>query len=173
MGESEYDVRNCQSLLGYAAEVHRRSGAVCQLCGCGAGPEVQFDLWRQLTVEHLIGGSQGGYPGEIRRALEQRFPDRPAEELEALVRKIHDANTITACHFCNSSTSREQAPYKMGDLIRRSPREPDDILQAVGRALEEVLEYKRAKVRWKVAALRNAFASQVEPDLRVARMKQS
>jgi hypothetical protein len=46
----DYDYRNCQSLFGYAAKVHERSGGVCQLCGAG-GPEVDFDFWRQLTVE--------------------------------------------------------------------------------------------------------------------------
>ena len=27
-----YDYRNCQSLFGYAARVHERSGGICQLC---------------------------------------------------------------------------------------------------------------------------------------------
>ena len=45
----EYDYRNCQSLFGYATEVHQRSGGVCQLCDAGA-TGLDFDLWRQLTV---------------------------------------------------------------------------------------------------------------------------
>src|SRR5205807_243716 len=57
---TDYDYRNCQSLFGYAAKVHERSGGVCQLCSAGAAG-LDFDLWRQMTVEHLIGESQGGY----------------------------------------------------------------------------------------------------------------
>jgi hypothetical protein len=68
-----YDYRNCQSLFGYAADVHERSGGICQLCGCGSR-EPDFDLWRQMTVEHLVGESQGGYRGQIERALVARFP---------------------------------------------------------------------------------------------------
>jgi hypothetical protein len=60
-----YHYRNCQSLFGYAAEVHRHSGGVCELCGAGA-TGIDFDLWRRLTVEHLIGESQGGYAKQIR-----------------------------------------------------------------------------------------------------------
>jgi pentatricopeptide repeat protein len=41
-------------LFGYAAKVHERSGGICQLCGAGR-VELAFDLWRQMTVEHLIG----------------------------------------------------------------------------------------------------------------------
>lgn len=74
-----YDYRNCQSLFGYAAAVHERSGGVCQLCGCGAD-RLDFDLWRQMTVEHLIGSSQGGYLAQIRSALEQRLPGLTATE---------------------------------------------------------------------------------------------
>ena len=51
---TDYGHRNCQSLFGYAAKVHERSGGVCQLCDAGA-VELGFDLWRQMTVEHLIG----------------------------------------------------------------------------------------------------------------------
>jgi hypothetical protein len=45
---------------------------VCQICGAG-GPEVNFDLWRQLTVERLIGESQGGYLRQIDAALKTRL----------------------------------------------------------------------------------------------------
>ena len=43
---TDYDYRNCQSLFGYAAKVHERSGGVCQLCGAGTGG-LDFDLWRR------------------------------------------------------------------------------------------------------------------------------
>jgi hypothetical protein len=56
-----YDFRNCTSLFGYSAAVHVRSGGSCELCD--AGDSSDFDWWRQLTVEHLIGEGQGGEPG--------------------------------------------------------------------------------------------------------------
>ena len=39
-----YDYRNCESLFGYAASAHVRSGSICQLCGCGDGKGVDFVL---------------------------------------------------------------------------------------------------------------------------------
>lgn len=112
-----YDYRNCQSLFGYAQEVHERSGGVCQLCGCGAGPNVDFDLWRQMTVEHIIGKAQGGYFQDIQLALSNRFRNLPRIELERMARRIDEANTITACSFCNSTTSRDRASKSMPELI--------------------------------------------------------
>ena len=64
---TDYDYRNCQSLFGYAAKVHERSGGVCQLCGAGTAG-LDFDLWRQMTVEHLIGESQGRTSADSWRA---------------------------------------------------------------------------------------------------------
>ncbi len=68
-----YNYKSCQSLFGYAFAVHVRSGGTCQLCGCG-GSALSFDLWRQMTVEHLIGKKQGGYLKEIRLAVAEHFP---------------------------------------------------------------------------------------------------
>src|SRR5215217_4881277 len=70
-----YDYRNCQSLFGYAAAVHQRCQGICQLCGCGGLTPNTFDLWRQMTVEHILGESDKGYPKDIEQALAMRFPD--------------------------------------------------------------------------------------------------
>lgn len=67
MTTGKYDHRNCKSLFGYAAAVHIRSGGICELCGAGGGA-LDFDLWRQYTVEHVIGESQGGYLKAILKA---------------------------------------------------------------------------------------------------------
>ena len=123
----DYDYRNCQSLFGYAAKVHERSGGVCQLCGAG-GPEVDFDFWRQLTVEHLIGEGQGGYVLQIVAALKARFPSLDSEVITELARRIDEANTITACSFCNSTTSRNKAPIAMSDAIARAPEGPPEVI---------------------------------------------
>lgn len=47
--ERAYDESGLQSLFGYGRAAHERSGGICQLCGCGAGPDIDFDLWRQFT----------------------------------------------------------------------------------------------------------------------------
>ena len=67
-----------------------------------------FDLWRQLTVEHLIGEPQGGY---LRR-LAATIPGLGAIALAELAGHIDAANTVTACSFCNSMTSRNQARWR-------------------------------------------------------------
>jgi hypothetical protein len=101
-----YDYRNCLSLFGYAKEVHERSGGVCQYCGYGSGMEASFDLWRQLTVEHIIGEVSGGHPRGLQAAIARLFPSFTYIEQEQVVAEINKANTVTACSFCNSMTSR-------------------------------------------------------------------
>jgi hypothetical protein len=80
----KYDYRNCASLFGYSAEAHDRSGGVCQLCLAGGN---NFDFWRQLTVEHLIGQSQGGYLAQIKELVSEIFPDLNAAEGIAEIQK--------------------------------------------------------------------------------------
>jgi hypothetical protein len=106
-----YDHRNCQSLFGYAAKVHERSGGVCELCDCGS-ERPDFDLWRQMTVEHLIGESQGGYLRQIAASLAEHLPELPPAALDALARRIDEANTIAACSFATqrlAGTGRRSA----------------------------------------------------------------
>ncbi len=161
----DYDYRNCQSLFGYAAKVHELSGGVCQLCGA-AGPEVDFDFWRQLTVEHLIGEGQGGYLRQIDAALRARFPSLDAEAIAKLARQIDEANTITACSFCNSTTSRNRAPMAMSDAIARAPDGPPEVIFAhITADLDAILTAKRNDVAWKLAAVRRQFDTEVAPRL--------
>jgi hypothetical protein len=166
---ADYDYRNCQSLFGYAAQVHERSGGICQLCGAG-GDRLDFDLWRQLTVEHLIGESQGGYLKGISQALAHRFPGMDADELRTLTLRIDQANTVTACSFCNATTSRTRADISMSDAIAAAPHGPGDaIYDHVTKDLASVLESKRADVTWKLAAVRAQFDKAVAPLLTRAR----
>jgi hypothetical protein len=109
--------------LVYAAEVHWRSGGVCELCDAGV-TELDFDLWRQMTVEHLIGESQGGYVKQISASLAGRFPRLGAAEVALLAAEIDAANTVTACSFCNSTTSRDRAAVSMTKLIETAPDGP-------------------------------------------------
>jgi len=165
-----YDYRNCQSLFGYAESAHQRSGGVCQLCGCGAGDDIDFDLWRQLTVEHLIGESQNGYLKDIKKAVAKRFPALVTDDAAELARRINEANTVTACSFCNSTTSRVTHARTMEELILNLPGDPSQVLQAVAAELKAILNTKRNNVKWKLESVRMAFKERVEPELRKSRI---
>ena len=161
----QYNHTHCQSLFGYAQKVHKRSRAICQLCDCGTGQQVNFDLWRQMTVEHLIGESQGGYLKGIRAAIAERFPELSSEEHERLAQRIDEANTVTACRFCNSTTSRNYHSKGMTLLIKETGGTPDEAVNAIEVELKKVLESKRADVRWKLKSVREAFVKTIEPEL--------
>lgn len=62
------------------------------------------------TVEHIIGESGGGYPGELRATVAQPFPTFIYAEQMQVVEEINTANTGTACSVCNSMTSRDGLP---------------------------------------------------------------
>ena len=169
----DYDYRNCQSLFGYAARVHERSGGVCQLCGAGTAG-LDFDLWRQMTVEHLIGESQGGYLRQIAASLADRFAGLAPSEIAAIATEIDAANTVTACSFCNATTSRAQAPESMTALIETAPDgRSEDIQHHVTAGLSGILAAKREEVAWKLTSVRKAFETHVAPVLTDTRLAQS
>ena len=166
---TEYDYRNCSSLFGYSAEVHQRSGGICQLCGAGRG-EVDFDLWRQLTVEHLIGQGQGGYLNQITSELAERFPDMDREVLQNLAGRVDKENTVSACHFCNATTSRTTSPVSMTDAIKQAPDgTEDEIFEWITRDLATALSTKRETVRSKLTSVRRAYDEMIAPGLQAAR----
>jgi len=160
-----YNVSGLQSLFGYGRAAHERSGGICQLCGCGAGPEIDFDLWRQFTIEHLIGEGQGGYPKRIGAAVDIRFAHLPEPERRMLTGRIHDANVVTACQFCNSTTSRDRAPFTMEEVIADLPDDPDEALVAVAEKLQTILDKKRANVAWKLRSVYQEFCNEIRPAL--------
>ena len=174
-GNANYKPENCQSLFGYAKEVHERSGGICQLCGCGSGDFVDFDLWRQMTVEHLIGKSQGGYFKDIHEAVksffQKVFPDLAHEKLERIAKTIDDANTVTACSFCNSTTSRIQNEKPMKEMFESTTGSIDERLEQIRIELERVLLIKRRKVQDKLRVIRVAFEENVKPELQRKRNK--
>jgi hypothetical protein len=127
-------------------------------------------LWRQLTVEHLIGEGQGGYLREIKKALVARFPVMNVGEREELARHIDLANTVTACSFCNATTSRSRAPMSMTDSIAGAPDGPADVIfDHITKDLDRILESKRADVTWKLASVRAQFDHAVAPLLQKVR----
>jgi len=166
---SPYDYRNCQSLFGYAAKIHARSHGVCALCGYGSAG-LDFDQWRQLTVEHVIGESQGGYPRQIREALRSRLPELPQDELERIVLRVDAANTVTACSFCNSTTSRSKAPRSMTELIAAAPDGVEELVHVIASELRTVLAVKQRDVLWKLESVRSAFEAEVVPPVQALGM---
>ena len=156
----KYNHKNCQSLFGYAATVHIRSKGKCQLCGCGDS-NPNFDLWRQMTVEHLIGKSQGGYLKQIRTAVAVRFPELSLAEREALSKRIDELNTVTACSFCNSTTSRDINNKSMNDLLNEAHGSMADIQAYISNHLQLILERKREDVKWKLSSVKEAFEKEV------------
>lgn len=155
-----YNHRNCQSLFGYAAEVHVRSGGQCQLCLCGEQP-LNFDLWRQMTVEHIIGKSQGGYLHQIREAVALRFPDLTAEGQEAAAQRLDAANTVSACSFCNSTTSRKVNEKSMSVVLNEASGTVEEVIAYAKIELQQILEAKRREVHWKLSSIRQAFERDV------------
>jgi len=163
--ERPYDETGLQSLFGYGRAAHERSGGICQLCGCGMGPDIDFDLWRQFTIEHLIGEGQGGYPRRIRAAVDTRFAHLAESEKASLASRIHESNIVTACQFCNSTTSRDRAPFTMEDAIAGLPGNPEDALVGLIDKLQVILDAKRDKVRWKLRSVYRGFRQNVQPAL--------
>ena len=122
-------------------------GGVCELCLAGQSSPICFDFWRQLTVEHLIGESQGGYLRSIRETLERCYPCWTAAERAAMAMQIDVANTVTACSFCNATTSRDRHEKSMDELLREVSGTPDEVLDHVVRQLNLVVEKKARSVR--------------------------
>lgn len=151
-----YNHKQCHSLFGYSFDVHVRSNGTCQLCGCG-GKNLTFDLWRQLTVEHIIGKGQGGYLKDIRLAVTEYFPHLSSAERESLSKEIDAINTVTACSFCNSTTSRDLNDISMTEIIRDSANHPSHVVNQIATALQPILERKRSNVRWKLDAVLKAY----------------
>lgn len=155
----KYNYKNCQSLFGYSAQVHARCKAKCQLCGCGGEP-ISFDLWRQLTVEHLIGKSQEGYLFQIKSLVDEFYPELSSQDSNSLATAIDQLNTVTACQFCNSTTSRDVCSTSMREIFTQSGSR-ESLIHRVKVICNEILLSKRENVRWKLEAVREAFECQV------------
>jgi hypothetical protein len=169
-----YDARGCASLLLYGKEVHLRSGGICQLCQrFGVGDTVDFESWRQLTVEHIIGRKDDGSVEKIRDAVEHKCFDPPLSPGRAatLADELHRLNTVSACSFCNSMTSRATCEETLAALIARTKGSDAELVGAVTEATKAVLSKKQAEVRWKLESLRAAFNEEVATQLADTRKK--
>ena len=151
-------------------QAHKRSGGICQFCRCNAGATVSYDLWRQMTIEHVIGKKRGGDLKEITIAISERFPEITSTYRNRLVQRITEANTITACSLCNSLTSQHgKNGKKIADMLREATGTPDEVVNQVLVEIANLFEAKRAEVDYKHEAIRDAFEKLVEPDLRQLR----
>jgi hypothetical protein len=145
-------------------QAHKRSGGICQLCGCNSGDQVNFDLWCQMSVEHVIGRIRGGDIKMIAKAIAERFPEMTFTGRDKLVQRIDEANTVTACSFCNSLTSHQGKHGKtIAEILREPSGTPDEIVDRVLVEIDNLLEAKRADVRYKIEAVREAFENSSNP----------
>jgi hypothetical protein len=138
---------------------------------CGGEPDTG-DPPRAASLTLLVGSSiKGGYLRQISASLAFRFPGLTAAERARLADQIDAANTVTACSFCNATTSRAQAPTSMTSLIETAPdRTPEEICRHVTAGLNSILTAKRESIAWKLASVRKTFDSQVAPALADARL---
>lgn len=156
----KYNYKNCQSLFGYSAEVHVRCKGQCQLCGCGGSP-LDFDLWRQMTVEHLIGKYQGGYLKQIRELVKKHFSSYTTSDKEILSKEIDALNTVTACQFCNSTTSRDISDISMNELFEKANGCRETLVMEISSACNNILNKKKESVAWRLESVKEAFYEKV------------
>ena len=160
-----YNYKNCQSLFGYAAKVHIKFKGKCQLCGCSGESPSDFDIWRQMTVEHIIGKSQGGYLVQIRDFVKEKFSELPEKDQLDLSKKIEFLNTVTACHFCNSTTSRHISSKNMKQIIDEAQGSKSNVLKQIEEELKLILEEKIILVKWKIKSVEKAFKEEILPNM--------
>jgi hypothetical protein len=121
-----------------------------------------------MTVEHLIGESQGGYLYQITEALSRKYPELSAESLENMAKSIDQANTVSSCSFCNASTSRSRNSVSMTELIRKAVGTPDEVVAAVKKELNTILEQKKSVIQWKLSSIKKAFETEIRPALEIS-----
>lgn len=175
-----YDYRSYASLFGYGSSVHERSGGICQYCMYGDGPVAAFDQWRQLTVEHIIGAKGGGYateqgkdnPPQLPSIIADLYPELSLAQRKALIERIDSANTVTACHSCNSMTSRMPPPIMMEALLadaRANTSGPDDAVIYASQRLAKIFDGKRLIVLANLDIIRKEYGDRIESALNAAR----
>lgn len=171
----EYNPNSCQSLLGYGRPVHKRSGGICKYCNFGKD-SVNFDAWRQLSVDHIIPARL--FPGEG-KTLSSIFPNLPNEELKTLAGLIDDINLVTACNFCNSMTSRMPnisveeilVQDNFGEVFSVDDPNIQQMLNRLQERVNEVLPMKRKYVRERLKRLCKTFETDIRYELYEARKR--
>ena len=102
-------------------------------------------------------------------AIARRFPELTSAERERLVQRIDEANTVTACSFCNSMTSQhDKHGSSISKLLDRAKGSPDEIVDMILLEINKLFDDKRVTVT-KIEAIHAAFDRLVRPDLLKAR----
>jgi hypothetical protein len=83
----------------------------------------------------------------------------------ALSDRAARTNLVTACQFCNSTTSRDIAPFTMDDPIADLPDDPDEAVARLAQELQPILESKRRIAQWKLRSVHRAFCDDIGPSL--------
>ena len=76
-------------------------------------------------------------------------------------KEIDLINTVTACQFCNSTTSRDVSDISMSDLFIVANGSRESLIKEVSSACGAILNKKRKSVAWKLESIREAFEGQV------------
>ncbi|MHB9036374.1 MAG: hypothetical protein ACYC64_06880 [Armatimonadota bacterium] len=171
--QCRYDPRSCQSLLGYGRAAHARSSGACIYCGLGKN-KIDFDTWRQLSVDHIVPAML--FPGEG-KTLRLLFPNLQKTELRALAEKINGINLVTACNFCNSMTSRMKdlsadgilSPEGYENVTSLNAESVQSMLYRLQQRVDELLPTKKDYVKSRLAELRKTFEKEIKPELQNAR----
>ncbi|OHB55640.1 MAG: hypothetical protein A2Y12_14990 [Planctomycetes bacterium GWF2_42_9] len=120
-----------------------------------------------MTVEHIIGESQGGYLYQITEALSRKYPELSTEALENMAKSIDQANTITCCSFCDASTSRNRCNISMTELIKTTNGTPSELVEIIKKELNSILEQKKSVIEWKLASIKKAFETEIKPAIEI------
>lgn len=102
----------------------------------------------------------------IKALVSEFFPDLDIEEAREFAGQVNARNTVTACHFCNATTSRMRAPQSMREIIESAAGDRGTALKNVGDVCQQILRNKKESVKWKLESVREAFDREVKPDLK-------
>jgi hypothetical protein len=56
----------------------------------------------------------------------------------------------------------------MTELIRKAAGTPDEVVAAVKKELNTILEQKKSVIQWKLAAIKKAFETEIKPALEIS-----
>lgn len=144
-------------------ETHKRYKGVCQLCGAGTN-SLSFDLFRQMTVEHIIGKSKGGYSPGIKLCLKKYFPEYEESKIKTLAKSIEFENMVTLCQFCNLMTSRYDSGVSMDKILNEVKGKSEEVvMQHVKAELTKILNAKKVYLKQKQDAVRAGYLEELKP----------
>lgn len=160
-----------QALIGYGGDAHRRSKGNCLYCGFGtlrtADPELKFDIWRNLTLEHVVPECNG----QLEANIDQAIQNLPMATQEGLKRRIKSLNEVTACHVCNTFAGRCETEGPISEAVQafydrlQHPIADETWLPQVAQSIQGVWQLKSKRVRGKVLWLRENFRCNIGPEL--------